>query len=134
MTTGPLSALHITRTLVSINNWMQSANMKLNELMTIVTRQSTSQFPPITADQIQTLLDNQKVIMGTLVQHGSVIDELVKEVKDLKQDQATTASIDALREDVKKIAACDLPFDMFIGDSHPHLPPQTSQLSSQLLG
>lgn len=51
MPTGLLSALKITQTVVSFNNWMQNTT-KLNELIIVVTSLSTSQSPPINADQI----------------------------------------------------------------------------------
>lgn len=68
--------------------------------------------------------------MDTLVQHDLVIEELVKEVKDLKKEHATTTSVDTFIEDVKNIAARDILFDMLIGGSQPPPLAQTSQPST----
>lgn len=60
--------------------------------------------------------------MDTLVQYGSVIEELGKEVKKMRKYQASKKSVDKLRREVTRLATSgDLPFDM-LPDPHQYAP------------
>ncbi|XP_009631815.1 uncharacterized protein [Nicotiana tomentosiformis] len=117
-----LSALRVSQTLVSLNNWMQIATVKLSDLSSTVASQSTSHASHVPSDIEETLkkiLENQKTITDTLVQHGSVIEELGKEVKKMRKSQASKKSVDKLRKVVTRVAtAGDLPFDMLLDPHH----------------
>nr|XP_033516910.1 uncharacterized protein LOC117281177 [Nicotiana tomentosiformis] len=68
--------------------------------------------------------------MDTLVQHGSVIEELGKEVKKMRKSQASKKSVDKLRRVVTRIAtAGDLSFDMLLDPYHSALNPSAPSAS-----
>ncbi|XP_070047739.1 uncharacterized protein [Nicotiana tomentosiformis] len=125
MPTVPLSALQFSQKLASLNNWMQTATTKLSDLSNVVAAQSSvqaPQFPPTVEETLKKLLENQNTIMATLVQHGSLIEELGKEVKKMRISQASKKSVDKLQKEVHRIATVgDLPFDMLL-DPHQSAP------------
>ncbi|XP_070049946.1 uncharacterized protein [Nicotiana tomentosiformis] len=104
--THPLSALRVSQILASLNNWMQTATAKLSDLSSAVVAQSstsTTQIPPTVEATLKKILENQTTIMNTLVAHGSVIEELGKQVKKMRKSHASKKSVD------------DLPFDLLVG-------------------
>nr|XP_009630476.1 microtubule-associated protein RP/EB family member 1-like [Nicotiana tomentosiformis] len=101
MPTHPLSALRVSQTLATFNNLMQTTIVKLSDLSSTVAAQSTSQASQVPSDIEETLkkiLENQNTIMDTLVQHGSVIEELGKEVKKMRKSQASKKSVNKTGE------------------------------------
>nr|XP_033510530.1 uncharacterized protein LOC117275330 [Nicotiana tomentosiformis] len=76
--------------------------------------------PDSLEDTLKKILENQTTIMNTLVAHGSVIEELGKQVKKMRKSQSSKKSVDRLRREVTKIAAAgELPFDLLIGSDPP---------------
>nr|XP_009612896.1 uncharacterized protein LOC104106124 [Nicotiana tomentosiformis] len=81
MPNAPLSALQASQTLASLNNWMQTTTAKLSDISSHVATQLSfpaPQIPPTVEETLKKILENQNTIMATLVQHGSVIEELEK--------------------------------------------------------
>lgn len=118
MPIGPLSALRVSHKLENVNNWLQEATSKLSEIFSTVAGQSSTQALQHSTEldeKLCKILDNQKVIMGTLVHHGLVIEGLTKQVKKMWKCQSGKTFVDKLRVEVARLAtAGDLLSDMFL--------------------
>ncbi|XP_070035896.1 adhesin AWP1-like [Nicotiana tomentosiformis] len=78
----PLTALRVSQTLASLNNYIQTTTSKLSDISSVVAAESSTpaapQVPPSVEKTLKKILDNQKTIMDTLVAHGGAIEELGK--------------------------------------------------------
>lgn len=119
---GPLHILRVSQKLMGLNDWMQIAISTLFEISNVVVGQTSTHPDPYDIDMKLTIvLDNQKAIMETLIQHGVVMERLTKQVKKMRKTQANKNSVDSLCAEVKRIVEADnMSFDMLMDPTLPH--------------